>query len=90
MDEQQMRRDMEKVSKVLTDKTAVLVSTQIGQLWLMISTMQLATRHPGMAKAMRAEIEQIGRQLSRAIVEMHPEVADILEMGWQPEHDVEQ
>lgn len=84
MDEQQF---MEITSRVMSDQTRLPVSISIMQAWLLVSGLQLATRHPGISSYMRDELTRMARQFQGAIEVIHPEAHEPLEMGWNPELD---
>jgi hypothetical protein len=52
-----------------------------------VSALQLACRHPGLSTRMYDRIEGIARQFQTAVVERHPDTAEILEMGWDSQFD---
>jgi len=55
---------------------------------VIISQIQLAGRHPQNKQTKTyALAEQLARRLQSAIVEVEPELSDILQMGWNPEFD---
>lgn len=73
--------------RVMRDETPLNLTITISNAWILVSALQLATRHPVMGQPLRQHLEHIARQLQAAIVERHPEAEALLEMGWQPEHD---
>lgn len=75
------------VGKVISDKTLLPVTIDIAQAWLMVSTLQMATRHPEISPQTKAQIESIARQFQAAIVELHPYVNELIEMGWDVQFD---
>jgi len=88
MTNKQMRRDMRRLEKLMEDTRLVAVNISVADLWIMVTTLQLAWRHPGLSKAMKDQIQDFTRQISQAILVLHPEMTNLLEMGWIEEHDV--
>ena len=81
---------MEQTRRVMSDNTPLPVTINIQEAWLLISGLQLASRHPGISPYMKSALENIGRQFQQAIVERHPQAAELIEFGWNPEMDVPQ
>lgn len=76
-------------AKVMSDKTPLSLTIQIRDAWLLVSGLQLATRHPMVTEPMKGLLETIARQFQGVIVKAHPEAQPLLEMGWDSEYDVE-
>ena len=55
----------------------------------LIAQLQLATRHPENIGPSRQVAEAFARVLQQQVVEVAPEAAAILEMGWNPDFDIE-
>jgi hypothetical protein len=79
---------MEVASRVMSDESPLVTHIQIKEMWLIVSALQLATRHPGISPYMKDALTQIARQFQGAIVEIYPEANELLEMGWTPQFDV--
>lgn len=73
---------------VMSNEAPLAVSISIKEAWLLISGLQLITRHPEISKPLKAQLEHIARQFQAAITETHPEVAALIEMDRHVEHDV--
>jgi hypothetical protein len=54
-------------------------------IWLIVSMIQLGTRHPAMSPHMRAQLENLGRQLSTTF---RGEALTLIEQGWDAAYDV--
>lgn len=78
LDEQQF---IEITSRIMSDETRLPVSISIMQAWLLVSALQLATRHPGISPYLRDALTDIARQFQGAIVAIYPEAQEPLEMG---------
>ena len=76
------------VGKIMQDETPIMPIIKIKEAWLLISGLQLATRHPGISPMMKRALEHIARQFQAQIVEDYPEAAVLLEMGWDEANDV--
>jgi hypothetical protein len=81
-------RYMDIVSRVMSDEQPLPVVINIKEAWLLVSGLQLATRHPEISEAMRAALTNIARQFQEAIEQAHPEAGECLEFGWDPDKDV--
>lgn len=81
------RKFMEITARVMSDKTPLPVVISIMQSWLLVSGLQLATRHPSLSPYMKDHLTEIARQFQDAIVAVHPEAKEPLEMGWNAEND---
>jgi hypothetical protein len=86
MDEQTA---MQLVAAAMSNDTTLQINIQIKEAWMIVSAMQLASRHPDLSTNMKTAFEHIARQYQAAITAVHPEVHEVLEMGWNPDYDVE-
>jgi len=73
---------------VMSDEQPLAIEISIKSAWLLLSGVQLVTRHPGLHSRTKEEFEHIGRQIQEAIRDVHPEADELMEMGWNPEYDV--
>lgn len=73
--------------KVMEDETILPVTIHIKDAWILVSGIQLATRHPGLHGPTRRWLIDIGEQFQAAIIALHPEAEDLLEMGWDQTKD---
>lgn len=85
MNEQQF---VQLAAQVLSDDRTLPVEIRIKEAWLLVSGLQLATRHPDISTHMRQALIDIARQFQSAIAEVHPEAQQALEMGWDQTKDV--
>lgn len=85
MDEEQF---MEVVSRVMQDHSLLTININVKELWLVVSNLQLAHRHPGPSQTMKDLIRHIGDQMINAICVHHPDAREPLEMGWDAQYDV--
>jgi len=88
MDTLDINAQLALTASVMRDQTPLAVNISIGDTWLLISGIQLAASHPSLGQATKDELTRVGREFQRAIVDVHPEAADLLEKGWHREHDV--
>lgn len=78
---------MQVVAQVMRDDRVLPVNIHIREAWLLVSGLQLATRHPDMPERTRQALVEITHQFEGAIIELHPEAKIALEMGWDHAHD---
>jgi hypothetical protein len=74
--------------RVMTDSTPLPVTISITDAWLLVSALQLATRHPGLSGPMSRALKRIAGEFEQSIVNVHPDARVPLDMGWNPIHDV--
>lgn len=72
----------------MTDTSPMPVVIEVQDAHMIVTSLQLAIRHPGVSKTLKKRIEATARQLQAAIVGLHPEAEEILEMGWNTAFDV--
>lgn len=80
---------IQQVAHIMSDETPLDLKIRIRELWLVISALQLANRHPGISQFMTDALEYIARQFQDIIEDHHPEACQLIEMGWHSEHDVD-
>jgi hypothetical protein len=85
MDERQF---MKVAAEAMSDETILPVNISIMQAWMLVSGLQLATRHPGIGAPLREHLVGIARQFQEAIEQQHPGAHEALEMGWKQQFDV--
>lgn len=56
--------------------------------WVVLGIVQFASRNPALLPAQQRMIESFGRGLQAGIVQIAPDAAPYLEMGWDAAHDV--
>lgn len=71
----------------LSDEQPLNLIMSVGDMWSVVTTIQLATRHPGQDASMLNHITHIGRQFEKVVVQFHPAVKQILADGWDERHD---
>lgn len=76
------------VTKCMQDTDPMLVSIRVQEAWILVSALQLTHRHTGIGEKLKFQIESLARNFQDAIVELHPEAEELLEMGWSEEFDV--
>jgi len=81
---------MKITGQVMRDKSPLTVSLSIMEAWVLVSNLQLAHRHPGTSDAMKEYVQTIAKRFEAAIVEIHPEAEPLIEMGWNPQFDVDE
>lgn len=54
----------------------------------LVSTLQMALRHPEFPPNVRVEMDRMARHLQAKLGEGNPLVAEMLELGWNPGYDV--
>ena len=53
-----------------------------GDVWCLVSAIQLACRHPQFQGPIRDKVESIARSLGEALVGRHPGLLNVYEAGW--------
>ena len=81
---------LEITKKVMSDDTPLPVMIDIMQAWLLVSGLQLLIKHPDVSQQMKDVWEHTARQFQEAIVELHPEAKELIEMGWNTDYDVDE
>lgn len=56
---------------------------------VVVAELQLALRHPENTGPTRRKIERLTRDWQAWLVELEPDLAEVLELGWNPEYDQE-
>lgn len=87
MDEK-LKRISELVMPVLGDHRIVEVNLSVRDCYLMVSWLQLVTRHPGISAVMKEICEGVARDFQKQVSDIHPGVNEVLEMGWDWNNDV--
>lgn len=81
-------RHFRTVEKVMTDKRPFAVQSSVADVWMMISALQFCTRVDHLAPQTREWFERIARGLVHVIAATHPTAVELVEMGFDPQHDV--
>lgn len=74
-------------SRVMADMTRLEVNIDIRSAWLLVSLLQLASRHPGISQDMDRFARQIAMQFQNSVTERHPEAAPLFQLGWNKQLD---
>lgn len=82
-------RFLELTAEIMTDTTPLPLTIQIKQAWLIVSVLQLGTRHPHISAMQKHLFRQLAQQFQAAIVERHPQANPLLNMGWDERFDAE-
>lgn len=80
---------MEIARRVMEDETAQPVVIRYTDMRMLVSGLQLCTRHPALHAPLKERLTQIARQFQEAITLMHPEAGPLIEMGWNSDYDQE-
>lgn len=83
------KKYVEITAKVMSDKTPLQVDIDIMSAWLLVSSLQLAVKHPGLSNPMKTMLTRIARTFQARIAEHHPEADELLNMGWNEAYDVD-
>jgi hypothetical protein len=78
---------IEVITQVMSDETLLQLEINIRGAWLILSALQLATRHPELHEPLINGLRKIGAGFADAICERHPEAAELIEMSWRSEYD---
>lgn len=81
-------KDYVLTARVMQDEKPVNLTINLGSAWILVTGIQLATRHPDINEPMKAMLTAVARQFQDVIIEVHPEVEDLLERGWDATYDV--
>lgn len=73
--------------KVMSDQSELNVIITTQNAWLLVSFLQLASRHPALPAQLRTIVRDLGDQFTKAVTELHPEAEDALNMGWETVFD---
>jgi hypothetical protein len=84
MDEQEGLRQ---AGLAMSSDKEISVRLPIPELWLIVSGLQLTVTHPNLHEPLKTMSEQIGRKLGALILEQLPDVAELLEAGWDRQQD---
>ena len=79
---------MQIITQIMTDDQVFPMTIDVRAAWLILSSLQLTVRHPGTSSWLDTQIIQIGRTFQERLVELHPEIEPIAEMGWDGQYDV--
>lgn len=84
------KKFMEIGKRVMSDDTEIETTIDIKQAWVLVSGLQLLCRHPEVSQTMKDIWTHTGRQFQEAIVTLHPDTEELLEMGWNTVFDVDE
>lgn len=78
---------MQIVSNCMSDTTPLTVNITIADAWLLLSGIQLATRHPELSVYMKDSLFNSGLKFQEQVEAVHPEAHEFIEMGWDKRFD---
>ncbi len=78
---------MQIVSECMSDTTPLTINFTIADAWLLLSGIQLATRHPELSVYMKDSLFESGLKFQEMIEAVHPEAHEFIEMGWDKRFD---
>lgn len=71
----------------MSDEKPLTVEITIKDAWLLLSGIQLATRHPELSVYMKDALFESGLKFQSAVEAVHPEAHEFIEMGWDKSLD---
>ncbi len=77
----------DEIVETMGDERELIVEITIKDAWLLISALQLATRHPELSTAMKDNLFSTARQFQTVIESIHPGAHELLDMGWNTKFD---
>jgi hypothetical protein len=78
---------MKQLAPIMTDERMLEIHISIRDLWFVDSVLSLAWRHPDLSLHQRNWIDHLHNQIVPAILEVHPEAAELLKAGWDVSMD---
>jgi ribulose 1,5-bisphosphate carboxylase large subunit-like protein len=75
---------------MMKDDESLHIGIKVRDAWMVVSAIQLASRHPEVKGEQKAWMIHVAHQFQAAVTQLYPQVGQIMEMGWHPEFDVEQ
>lgn len=84
------REALDIIEKVMTDHDRVSFGLTTMDVYLLISYLQLAYRHPSISKVLRGHMRHITGEIMQAITPKYPDAIPIIEKGWDAQFDREQ
>lgn len=89
MNEKEFRKSLEQAQKQLIAARHIKINieTDLPTLFVMIANLQLALRYPNNTGQSAAEVHTMAVNLIELIREDLPEVASLLDLGWDSQHD---
>ncbi len=78
---------MQIVSDCLSDTTPLTVNITIADAWMLLSGIQLATRHPELSVYSKDRLFEAGLKFQAQVEAVHPEAHEFIEMGWDKRFD---
>ncbi len=80
---------MQIAKKVMIDENTYTLQISLADTWIIVSIMQLALRHPNIGGALKIRTHELCDLFINQITTYHPEAANLLEMGFDHQHDIE-
>lgn len=75
------------LERLFNDQQRVQADMSKGELWSLLSAVQLACRHPRFTGPTREIVERAARQLGAVLVANDQDLRMLFEMGWNPQFD---
>lgn len=76
------------LQRIGTDTTPIEMVTTPARLFILISHLQLALRHPGNTGSSAEIARTMAHNMSEVLCQFHPEARQLIEQGWHPEFDM--
>lgn len=81
---------LEITKRVMSDTKPIRLTINIMELWMIVGHLQLASRHPSLSDTLQQFVRHTCDQFIDAIAAKYPEAREVLEMGYDPTHDIPQ
>lgn len=81
------RQAEEIVRTCMTDERPLSVNITVKDAWILVSAIQLATRHPALSIYMKDSLFSSARMFQQQVEAAHPESHELIEMGWDIRFD---
>jgi len=89
IDKQTEAEHMAALEPMMKDEHPLVVSILVRDAWMLVAAIQFAATASDVSDVQRQWMTHVARQFQSAIAATHPEVAQILEIGWHREFDVD-
>jgi hypothetical protein len=80
---------LEITARVMKDQEPIQFIIHMMDAWVLVSQLQLVTRHPDISDAMRKFAEHTGHEIQKSIVAKYPEAEAVINLGWNTRFDVD-
>lgn len=78
----------ELIEQIGRDNTPIEMLTTPARLFILVAQLQLALRHPDNTGSSAAIARAMTENMAKVLYLYHPEAQRLIEMGWQPAHDI--